>query len=148
MGKKINDKATKLKNKKVSAKNREINTQLNEPNYDKRKGRLAFSYVCHKKCSISDWAGQELTQLIDTFKKFESLNWEEIFKDSGLNWERNRNIALKTPDYMAEDAKLHSIRVSKKMRIYGYRAQQYFYIIWFDKNHEVCPVHKRKMHLA
>lgn len=138
----------KIKSNATNLKDSKIDTSLKDINYDERKGRLAFSSVCNKKCLISDWQKDELGILIDTFKKIESIEWKEIFNDSGLNWERNSHIALKLPKNFPPDAKLHSIRVNGKMRLYGYRAQEFFYIVWFDKNHEVCPMNKNKKHSA
>ena len=141
--KKIKSQATKLNNSKDK-----IDTNLNDIDYNKRKGRIAFSSVCHNKCSISKWQGKELTSLIDTFKKIEESKWEDILIDAGLQWKRDKHIAFKLPDNLPEDVKLHSMRVDGKMRIFGYRAQEYFYIVWFDKNHEVCPEGKNKIHTA
>lgn len=143
MAKKINKKAVKIKNSKEK-----INKDLNDVDYDEKNGRLAFSSVSHNKCPISSWQGDELILLIDAFKKFESEKWKDIFTDPGLKWERNSHIAFKLPRDLPEDIKLYSFRVSSKMRLYGYRAQEFFYIIWFDRNHEVCPMGRRKTYNA
>lgn len=143
MPKKIKRKATQIKNC-----DNKINTQLFNENYDERYGRLAFSAVSHNRCPISEWQGEELIQLIEAFKKFESIKWQDIFNDPGLKWERNSHIAFKKPNGLPEDIKICSFRVNGKMRLYGYRAQHYFYIVWFDRNHEVCPVGKNKKYLA
>lgn len=141
--KKINSKVTNLNSSKDK-----IDTNLKEINYDYRLGKIAFSSVCHNKCCISNWFGDELVSLVDTFKKVESMNWSDIFKDVGLKWERNKQISTKLPSDFPIDAKLCSLRVSGKMRLYGYRAQEYFYIVWFDKNHEICPEGKSKKYSA
>ena len=31
---------------------------------------------------------------------------------------------------------MESLRVDGKFRIEGYRDDEYFYIVWFDRNHE------------
>lgn len=138
------------KHKKTNNNGKNIsNTQVKGEDYNKRHGKIIFKNVNHhNKCKISKWQGNELTSLIDCFKKIESLTWDEIFKDDGLNWERNANIAIQLPTNFPTDAKLYSMRVSKKMRIYGYRSEEYFCIIWFDRNHEVCPENKAKKYIA
>lgn len=143
-----NKKKIKKKVTQVKGIEYKINTELKEENYDNKKGRIAFSSVSHSQCPISDWQGEELKSLIETFKNIESLSWKEIMIDSGLKWERNKNIAIPLPNDFPQDANLCSMRVSKKMRIYGYRAQEYFYIVWFDRNHEVCPIGKQKRYKA
>lgn len=126
-----------------------LNTQVKGEDYNKRHGKIIFKNVNHhSKCKIEKWQGKELTSLIECFKKIESLTWNEIFENEGLNWERNKNIAIPLPENFPNDAKLCSMRVSKKMRIYGYRSEEYFCIIWFDKNHEVCPENKVKKYSA
>lgn len=142
--KRINNGALQLNN----TNSKKINTELKENNYDLRKGRVAFENVSHSNCCISDWFGNELKQLVDCFKKIESLEWKDILGDEGLNFERNANIAIQLPKSLPKDVKLCSMRVNKKMRIYGYRAQEYFYIVWFDKGHEVCPMNKPKKYSA
>ena len=144
MSKKINNKALQLQ-KQTS---RDISTQLKEVDYNLRRGKVAFENVVHNGCSISNWQGNELKLLIDAFKKLEALTWSEIMLDTGLNYERNKNIAVKLPVEIPADAKLYSFRVNQKMRIYGYRAQEFFYIVWFDKNHIICPMNKPKKYTA
>jgi hypothetical protein len=143
MEKKVNIKALKVK-----GDNGKIKTDLKETNYDFRRGKFAFEFVCDNRCCLSDWQGQELKLLIDSFKKVEKLTWQEIFVDQGLKWERNKNIAIPLPNQLPKDTKLCSFRVNQKMRIYGYRAQELFYIVWFDKNHIVCPEGKSKKYPA
>jgi|GEM_PF-5545209 len=121
MGKKVSQKALKIKNS-----TEKINVELKEIDYNLRKGKVAFEFVCNNRCRLSEWQGQELKLLIDCFKKIETLTWEQIFLDSGLNWERNKNIAIEPPINYPADAKLYSFRVNGKMRIYGYRAQEFF----------------------
>lgn len=144
MGKKINNKALQLQ-KQTS---RDISTELKDVDYNLRKGKVAFENVVHSGCSITDWQGSELKLLIDAFKKLETLTWNQIMIDNGLNYERNKFIAIKLPSEIPTDAKLCSFRVNQKKRVYGYRAQEFFYIVWFDKNHIVCPTNKQKKYTA
>lgn len=137
------------KNSQTKGKGTIIDTSLKGQDYNEMYGRVAFTTVYHhKSCNISDWHGSELKLLIDCFKKIEALKWKDILRDNGLNWERNANIAIQLPNALPEDLKLYSMRVDGKKRIYGYRVQQYFYIIWFDRNHIVCPENKPKKYTA
>jgi hypothetical protein len=43
---------------------------------------------------------------------------------------------INKPDTLEKDITLSSIRVTQKFRIIGYRQEQYFYIVWFDRNHQ------------
>lgn len=118
-------------------------TQL-KTSYDDDFGRFAFSSVCENHCLLEDWQKAELERLIYCFKKIESLTWKQIKKDSGLDYESHSYIAVPRPQTLPPDASLDSIRVNLKMRLFGYRTQNVFNIIWFDKNHIVCPEDKTK----
>ena len=114
-------------------------------NYDKCTARLAFSSVCNSHCLISEWYDDELITLINCFKNLESKTWLEIKDDNGLNYEpKVKHIDIQRPQTLPPDANLSSLRVNKKSRLYGYRTQDVFNIIWFDKNHVVCPMNKQK----
>ena len=108
-------------------------------NYNEAHGKFTFSSVCDHNCLLSGWQKDELQQLIGCFKKVERLLWKEILKDPGLNYESHKFIDLARPEKLPPDASLDSIRVSQRMRLYGYRTQDVFNIIWFDREHIVCP---------
>ena len=42
------------------------------------------------------------------------------------------------PISFSKDIIVVSMRVSKKFRIIGFREKEFFYIVWFDKNHTTC----------
>ncbi len=113
-------------------------------NYDECRGRFAFSSVCERHCLLSSWIKQELDELIVYFKKVEKLLWKEILRDPGLVYEEISHIALPRPASLPPDASLYSMKVAGRLRVYGYRTQDVFNIIWFDRLHEVCPVDKTK----
>ena len=43
------------------------------------------------------------------------------------------------PDNIPEDVKLSEMRIDEKKRIFCFRVQGVYYIIWFDRDHSVCP---------
>lgn len=145
----MSKKKVKRSHSKSNNKINSDNTELKSQEYDSMTGKIIFENVAHNKtCSIEHWNGKEFKLLIDCFQKIESLSWSQIKSDSGLNFERNANIAIQLPKNFPLDCKLYSMRVSKKMRIYGYRAREFFCIIWFDKHHAVCPMDKQKRYTS
>lgn len=112
--------------------------------YNQSYGRFAFRSTCENHCLLADWGKPELSELIKCFKKFEKLQWKEIIKDSGFQYESPKQVAIKPPSTLPPDASLDSIRVNQRMRLFGYRTQDIFNIIWFDKDHMVCPMDKEK----
>lgn len=112
--------------------------------FDDEKAKLIFSKACETHCQLSEWHRDELNALINCFKKLESMQWKDIKKDSGFDYETVKYICLQRPKTLPPDASLDSLRVSGKSRLYGYRTQEFFNIIWFDKNHIVCAMDKQK----
>ncbi len=112
--------------------------------YEDCTGRIAFSKVCDRHCLLSDWDKKELKLLIDCFKKIESMCWKDIKSYNGFNYETIKHIAITPPSSLPPDATLKSLKLNDDHRLYGYRAQDTFNIIWFDKTHMVCPMNKQK----
>lgn len=130
--------------KKPKKKATKINPKATENSYSTNDDfcRFVFSFTCERHCLLSDWQKIELSELIGFFKKLELQTWKDIFKDDGLNYESHSWIALPRPRALPPDASLDSMRVTQRMRLYGYRTQNFFNIIWFDREHKVCPTDK------
>lgn len=45
----------------------------------------------------------------------------------------------KLPDSFPSDADLYEFRCSQVCRIFGYKVNSVFYIVWFDPRHQVFP---------
>jgi hypothetical protein len=132
-------------NKPKKQNQSKISSQATEKtiNYNDQHGKFAFSSVCNRHCQLSEWQRNELDELIGYFKKVEQSIWKNILKDDGFNYESHNLIDLPVPETLPPDASLDSMRVTQKMRIYGYRTQDIFNIIWFDREHKVCPEGKK-----
>ena len=110
-----------------------FNYNLNKNNNDDKYGILKFS-SCHDKYPIYELKKDELKAFLNFAKLFESLLWREIKIYPSFKFE---NIPqLKKPDSIDRDIILSSLRVTDKFRLIGYRHEECFYIVWFDKNHE------------
>jgi len=119
-------------------------TQSTATSYDEFHARFAFAKTCSNNCLLKDWQKNELQSLMSSFKKIEGMQWKEIKKDQGLDYETITTFNVKLPDSFPPDVGLKSLRVDQKRRLYGYRVQDTFYIIWFDKDHIVCPLGKKR----
>ena len=110
-----------------------FNYNLNKNNNDDKCGILKFS-SCHDKYPIYELKKDELKAFLNFAKLFESLLWREIKVYPSFKFE---NIPqLNKPDSIDRDIILSSLRVTDKFRLIGYRQEEYFCIVWFDKNHE------------
>ena len=61
------------------------------------------------------------------------MPWRSIKTYKGFKFENIPEIPL--PNNIEKDITLSSLRASEKFRIIGYRQEDYFYIVWFDRNH-------------
>lgn len=101
---------------------------------DDKQCRLRF-IDCHKKYPLEDLQKKELKSFIAFAKKIESQTWRQIkFDDKGFNYETIAN--KKLPTNSNGIIEMESLRVDGKFRIEGYRDNEFFYIIWFDRNHK------------
>lgn len=101
---------------------------------DDKQCRLRF-VDCHKKYPLEDLSKQELKGFIDFAKKVENKTWKDIkFNDNSFNYETIKN--LKLPANSNGIIAAETLRVTKKFRLVGYRDNEYFYIVWFDKTHK------------
>lgn len=101
---------------------------------DDKECRLRF-VDCHKKYPLDKLNSRELKAFIEFAKKIEKKTWKDIkFKDNSFNYETIDNKELPTNSNGV--IRMESLRVNGKFRIIGYRDNEYFYIVWFDKNHE------------
>ena len=106
--------------------------KLIRENNDDKTGILKFSQ-CDEKYPLYDLQKEELKEFISFAKKFESLPWRSIKTYKGFKFENIPEIPL--PNNIEKDITLSSLRASEKFRIIGYRQEDYFYIVWFDRNH-------------
>ena len=106
--------------------------KLIRENNDDKTGILKFSQ-CDEKYPLYDLQKEELKEFIFFAKKFESLPWRSIKTYKGFKFENIPEISA--PSNIEKDITLSSLRVSEKFRIIGYRQGDYFYIVWFDRNH-------------
>lgn len=101
---------------------------------DDKQCRLRF-IDCHKKYPLEKLQKKELKSFIEFAKKIETKTWKQIkFEDNSFNYETISNHKL--PTNSNGIIEMESLRVNGKFRIEGYRDNEFFYIVWFDKNHE------------
>lgn len=109
--------------------------QLTNENSDNKKCILKFS-MCHDKYPLWELQKEDLKEFIKFAKKVESMEWKDIKRDKGLRYEELDN--YDKPDNISNDVTIHSMRLSQKSRIIGYRQDECYFIVWFDKSHKTC----------
>lgn len=105
---------------------------------------FSFRHTSSNHCLLSDWQGTELLELIDTFKKMESLTWNEVLTHKGLQYKVIDKHSRALPPEVSKDVSICEIRICQRKRVFGYRIDDVFRVIWFDRNHEICPEGKQR----
>ncbi|WYP28464.1 hypothetical protein NSQ54_10310 [Alkalihalobacillus sp. FSL W8-0930] len=105
---------------------------------------FSFKHACNHHFQLSDWQSIELAELIECFRKLESQSWTNIMKQSkrGLGYCKvdPKTFSKSLPEYISPEHTIIELRVNKKARLFGYRWENVFHIIWFDRNHDVYPM--------
>ena len=141
---KINKPQQKQKQKPVAE---QISAQLSLlGSTDGERPSFRFTYADQNRWLLSDWTSSEINDLIQGLKRIEKYTWEQI-KGQGSK-KRGESVGTgykwitshpELPALVPDDAKLSEMRIDNTKRIFGFRAGAIYYIIWFDRDHSVCP---------
>ena len=90
----------------------------------------------------------EVKQIVDAFWKLTTLSWRQVLQQGGGNktglactlYEDEALRKVTRPAWLSDDVKIAAGRASRKIRIFGAYVDHVFYVIWFDRNHEIVPV--------
>ena len=121
------------KHRNFGKKDEDFNYKLNRENNDDKNGILKFSN-CDDKYPLHELQKDELKAFVSFAKSFEGMPWRIIKTYKGFKFENIPEISK--PDNIEKDITLSSLRISQSFRLIGYRNEEYFYIVWFDRNHE------------
>lgn len=111
-------------------------------------GRLALREYCSAKFSNGsklDFSEVDLKEsfgllskmdeklFLEGFNKFDSLEWQQIFSDDGLDYKEysSRNF------YRSIESRKHKFRISQRYRCFGYVKEGVFYVLCFDLTHKL-----------
>jgi len=115
-----------------------------DSNYFEMSPVFKFSSVDSKNWTLDKWKSKELKHLIRTFKQMEQISWNKIHQHSGFRLKKVKNINY--PNHISPDETIYEIRVCKVKRLFGFIDKNIFNIIWFDREHSVCPEGKNRKH--
>ena len=102
-----------------------------------------YTYQC-----FSDWKSNELKLFSKFVDKLRKLTWSQVHSQSSNKNKTglaltyiNRN-QLPQKDILKEispEIRIFELRISDKVRVHGFRIKNSFFLIWLDRNHEICP---------
>ncbi|MES9859673.1 MAG: hypothetical protein ABW157_09295 [Candidatus Thiodiazotropha sp. LLP2] len=104
------------------------------------------SYEC-----FSTWNQQELCAFSNLLRKLAESDWTSINnsggkrgKKSGFGYTLHKS-TVKLPctnprlSKLSPEINFSELRVTKKARIHGFRIKEAFFLVWLDRNHQICP---------
>ena len=146
MGKKrkIAKPVQKIRAKQIpeSAVTRSTPSQSSDADYPS----FRFTYADKNRWTLSNWTATEINDLIAGFRKIEQYSWAQIKSHGSKRAGGSVGTGYKLishppvlPENVPEDAKLSEMRLDKKKRLFGFRINSVYYLVWFDRDHSVCP---------
>lgn len=94
--------------------------------------KLDFSRV-DEKMGFAGIQSTEQSLFIDTFRKFEELDWDQIITDRGLDYKEYGGVISRA----YRNLKTYKFRASEKIRCHGYREKDTFVVIGFEIDHKL-----------
>lgn len=121
---------------------------LGESNNDKEHPSLSLKYYdCEFEC-FSELTKEDLKSFSDVCRKFRQLTWLQIMGQGGKRGNKtglaptviNRKQLPKSIllDAISDDIEFMELRLSQKARIFGFRSQATFFLVFLDHNHKIC----------
>ncbi|HMN80761.1 MAG TPA: hypothetical protein PKA20_12610 [Burkholderiaceae bacterium] len=101
-----------------SAPDISVKLDLNSPEFQRTL------FALEKKAAV---------ETLGTLKKICSMSWSQVYRDSGLHWEKIES--LKPPKGV--DA-LYSLRVSRSTRAIAYREQEFMRLLLVSADHDAA----------
>ncbi|MGC9984096.1 MAG: hypothetical protein ABSF35_10725 [Polyangia bacterium] len=89
--------------------------------------------------------GCALHRIREKLSAFESMTFRDIIKGGSHDvevWRLSREAKERLRDTQVTEESLISLRIAGRERVWGIRDGNVVYILWWDKNHAVCPSEK------
>ncbi len=107
-----------------------------DPQQTFREQSPAFRF---NKFDFDACSREDLVAILSTLQKMEQLTWNDVLKLKGLDYKPpypEDELFSKFRHKVPEDARVYSVRVSRAARLYGYRFENVFYLVFYDPTHQ------------
>jgi hypothetical protein len=90
----------------------------------------------------------EIRAAINCLQKLGELTWQQVLMQggkipykTGLAHTQYPDDALRgvTKPFISKDIQIAGLRASQRMRVFGFYLSHIFFILWFDRSHEIVP---------
>jgi len=98
---------------------------------------------------LSDCNAQQVREFKECLKKLTEYTYQQLFATSnkdpklkqGLAWEMVNESGMKVgrPAQLDPSMRISSVRATQRMRLFLTQKGNVFYILWYDKDHEIAP---------
>ena len=133
------------------SKQLESNSLKNLPTPMQMPVTLSFIYVkpgdLHCICLCQK---DELKEISNCFRKLTTLTWTQVLQQGGKHgnktglgytvYDDSDLRTVKRPAGLSQEIAIGAVRASQKSRVFGGHKNHIFYVLWFDRNHEIVPV--------
>lgn len=113
---------------------------------DHQNPSFRFTHADPSRWRLSRWEADEIDDLIRALKKIEKHTWLQIKSQGAKTKGESVGCGFKVieqhpdlPSSFSDDVTISEMRVCQKKRIFGFRVDSIYYIVWFDRDHTVCP---------
>ncbi|MEH2148588.1 MAG6450 family protein [Nostoc sp.] len=113
---------------------------------DHLKPSFRFKHADPNRWCLSKWEAEEIVDLMRALQKIENHTWLQIKSQGSKTRGESVGCGFKVikqhptlPSSVSDDTVISEMRVCKKKRIFGFRIDSIYYIVWFDRDHSVCP---------
>ena len=97
---------------------------------------------------FSDWSSAEMSKFWNFNNKLHNATWQQVYSTSSTGANKRGFALTYIPkenypsnqfiNNLSEDIKMFELRVDDKMRVHGFRIEQYFYLCYLDREHKIC----------
>ena len=98
---------------------------------------------------LSHCKGEEIREAMDCLRQLTQLTWQNVLQTGGKGankaglactpYDDSLLQKVQRPPELSIDVRIAAIRATQKFRIFGAYVEHIFYILWFDRNHEILP---------
>ncbi len=88
-------------------------------------------------------------EVVDCLRQLTTLSWQQVLQTggkgknkAGLGYTPYPDTVLtrvSRPTWLSDDIRIAGLRASREIRIFGFYIDHTFYVLWFDRNHEIVP---------
>lgn len=118
--------------------------------FDALKDNINWKFSMMDLCepfAVSDITIEEWKKVLEKMREWENMTWGEILgrRDHAIEINKlsseakKRLIELNLDDF----DEVLSLHIDGKKRLFGLRYNNTFYVLWWDREHKVCPSLKK-----